>query len=143
MAVRKKCISNGCVNHSDEGAFVGDLCYPCYSFITDGRAEVFRGHSFMAREMRELSRWRKIFVSIGETPDEAWDTLTFTHRWATKEELPESLLGKRVLVIVRPSRSKVFIATPQRINGEIVWKSTEEVFPAESVTGWARLPVPF
>lgn len=31
-----KCIVMNCVNHKDEGKFVGELCYPCHSFIVKG-----------------------------------------------------------------------------------------------------------
>lgn len=41
----KKCIVNGCKNHTDEGTFVGDLCMPCHQFITIGigtHSQMFR-----------------------------------------------------------------------------------------------------
>ena len=31
-----KCVVMNCVNYKDEGEFVGQLCYPCYSFIAHG-----------------------------------------------------------------------------------------------------------
>lgn len=34
---QKKCIVMNCTNHSDEGEFVGDLCYPCHEFVSLGR----------------------------------------------------------------------------------------------------------
>lgn len=33
----KVCIVKGCQNESDQGMFVGKLCWPCYDFITTGR----------------------------------------------------------------------------------------------------------
>ncbi|MEI6155197.1 MAG: hypothetical protein WCQ90_14045 [Deltaproteobacteria bacterium] len=30
----KECIVLNCSNRSDQGTFVGDLCAPCYEFIT-------------------------------------------------------------------------------------------------------------
>ena len=33
----KKCLVKGCKNRSDQGTFVGDLCYPCYEMLTTGR----------------------------------------------------------------------------------------------------------
>jgi hypothetical protein len=33
---RKRCLVLNCENHTDEGDFVGDLCSPCYGFITKG-----------------------------------------------------------------------------------------------------------
>jgi len=32
-----KCIVEGCTNHQHEGAFVGDICRPCYAMITTGK----------------------------------------------------------------------------------------------------------
>ena len=33
---RKKCIVMNCENHSNEGEFVGDLCFPCHEFVSSG-----------------------------------------------------------------------------------------------------------
>lgn len=35
--MRKKCIVNGCKNKKSQGNFVGDLCRPCYKYITEGK----------------------------------------------------------------------------------------------------------
>lgn len=32
----KRCVVMGCQNRSDQGKFVGDLCYPCHSFVAEG-----------------------------------------------------------------------------------------------------------
>ena len=32
-----KCIVKDCENHKHEGGFTGDLCNPCYEFITTGK----------------------------------------------------------------------------------------------------------
>lgn len=32
----KKCIVAGCNNYSNEGKFIGDLCAPCYYYLTTG-----------------------------------------------------------------------------------------------------------
>lgn len=37
-----KCIVHGCLNHKGEGAFVGDLCYPCYRMLTTGEMQTGR-----------------------------------------------------------------------------------------------------
>ena len=31
------CIVKGCLNYSNEGEFIGDLCVPCYEMLTTGR----------------------------------------------------------------------------------------------------------
>lgn len=36
MTVSDKCIVRGCKNHKHEGAFIGDLCSPCYLMLTSG-----------------------------------------------------------------------------------------------------------
>lgn len=37
MMKQAKCLTFGCVNRKGEGAFHGDFCRPCYSFITESR----------------------------------------------------------------------------------------------------------
>ena len=32
-----KCITKDCTNHTNEGKFVGDLCLPCWDYITNGK----------------------------------------------------------------------------------------------------------
>ena len=32
-----KCIVDGCVNHTNEGKFIGGLCAPCWEYITNGK----------------------------------------------------------------------------------------------------------
>lgn len=32
-----KCITKECTNHVGEGKFVGDLCAPCWDYITNGK----------------------------------------------------------------------------------------------------------
>lgn len=33
----EKCIVKGCKNHKHEGQFVGDVCSPCHTMLTEGR----------------------------------------------------------------------------------------------------------
>ncbi len=33
---KAKCIVSGCSNHQHEGTFVGDICMPCFKYITTG-----------------------------------------------------------------------------------------------------------
>ena len=32
-----KCIVKDCINHTNEGKFVGELCAPCWDYITNGK----------------------------------------------------------------------------------------------------------
>ena len=34
-----KCIVKDCANHNDHGGFTGNLCNPCYQFITAGKGK--------------------------------------------------------------------------------------------------------
>ena len=42
-----KCIVKDCVNHKSEGAFIGELCVPCYSWVALGEGK----HSQAYRNM--------------------------------------------------------------------------------------------
>lgn len=37
FVLKKKCIVKDCRNHTDEGEFVGDLCFPCHEFIVNNK----------------------------------------------------------------------------------------------------------
>jgi hypothetical protein len=48
-----KCIVKDCENHTHQGKFVGELCAPCYEFITEGKgkhSQVFRNTVIAERE---------------------------------------------------------------------------------------------
>jgi hypothetical protein len=48
-----KCIVKDCENHTHQGKFVGELCAPCYEFITEGNgkhSQVFRNTVIAERE---------------------------------------------------------------------------------------------
>jgi len=42
-----KCIVHGCTKYMDQGKFIGDLCKPCYTYITTGK--VGPTDSFLSR----------------------------------------------------------------------------------------------
>lgn len=55
MNSRAKCIVKDCANHKHEGLFVGDLCAPCHSFITEvkGRdSQAFRNAELQAASLK-------------------------------------------------------------------------------------------
>lgn len=33
---RRRCVVKDCANHTDQGMFVGDLCFPCHRYVTSG-----------------------------------------------------------------------------------------------------------
>lgn len=49
---RVRCAVAGCKNHSDEGEFVGDLCCPCWNFVTRGGDAVGSSQAY-----RNAVRW--------------------------------------------------------------------------------------
>jgi hypothetical protein len=37
IKLQTKCIVKDCMNHTNEGRFVGELCAPCWDYITNGK----------------------------------------------------------------------------------------------------------
>ena len=35
----RRCITKDCENHTHQGRFIGDLCAPCHSFITEAEGQ--------------------------------------------------------------------------------------------------------
>lgn len=58
-----KCLVKDCANHGHEGGFVGDLCVPCYQFITTGEGVYSQAYRNTApKELNEveiLELWTK------------------------------------------------------------------------------------
>jgi len=49
----KTCIVKNCTNKSNEGLFLGDLCAPCYEFITQGiskHSQAYRNCLYLLEE---------------------------------------------------------------------------------------------
>ena len=49
----KTCIVKNCTNRSNEGLFLGDLCAPCYEFITQGigkHSQAYRNCLYLLEE---------------------------------------------------------------------------------------------
>ena len=42
-----RCIVKGCGNHKYQGRFIGDLCVPCYNYLTTGKIGIT--DSFLGR----------------------------------------------------------------------------------------------
>ena len=64
---RKKCIVMDCVNHTDEGEFIGDLCAPCHRFVTSGAGV----HSQAYRNAKRITPRRVTFDLEFLAPDDA------------------------------------------------------------------------
>lgn len=74
-----KCLVKGCKNHRTDGAFVGDLCMPCHSMLTEGKLMpsdawfveechrlVARGGRLVANGLAEfLQTWRDLPEIVG------------------------------------------------------------------------------
>jgi hypothetical protein len=55
----KRCVVPGCVNHTDEGDFVGELCAPCHSYIVHNEgthSQAYRNEVAKAN-LRSIAKW--------------------------------------------------------------------------------------
>lgn len=69
-----RCIVKGCVNHKDEGKFVGDLCNPCYMMLTTG--SISSGHTFIHDLLHDLLGWKqaaRTLLTKGQLKNEPTD----------------------------------------------------------------------
>lgn len=48
-----KCLVHGCGNTSDQGQFVGEICSPCYEFITTGEGRHSSVYRNATKELQE------------------------------------------------------------------------------------------
>ena len=64
-----KCIVHGCPNRKNEGVFVGDICGPCYEYITTGKVgptesflgEINKAHCII-EELEKETEGLKIYI---------------------------------------------------------------------------------
>lgn len=64
--VPRYCIVKNCENSSEHGGFVGNICQPCYDFITTSR----KGYSVVERNVVRLIVWHggiEYFMSLVRT----------------------------------------------------------------------------
>ena len=61
-----KCIVKGCANKNGEGRFVGNLCAPCHTMLTDGHI----GHS-SAWFVVEIAKLRNNIQAIKDVVDDS------------------------------------------------------------------------
>ncbi|QIG71619.1 hypothetical protein EVB94_148 [Rhizobium phage RHph_TM40] len=60
IAIRaKKCLVKGCMNESDQGTFIGDLCLPCHDMITTGKIH-HTNPTFIGDLQRQIGKYDKI-----------------------------------------------------------------------------------
>lgn len=59
----KKCFVKGCLNYSDQGRFVGDLCAPCREMLETGRVH-HRNLTFVGKLSQENLRLSKIVQEV-------------------------------------------------------------------------------
>lgn len=55
---KQKCIVKGCTNLRSQGRFIGDLCYPCYEFITTGKGTCSQAY----RNAKMMNATEDIFI---------------------------------------------------------------------------------
>lgn len=58
----KKCIVAGCVNHTSQGPFVGDLCKPCYKYLTTGK--IGPTDSFLGDMQKEIDGLKRLVLEL-------------------------------------------------------------------------------
>jgi hypothetical protein len=56
----KKCLVDGCTHTSSQGRFIGDLCLPCHTMLTDG--VVRPGHTFIHDMQARLHKIASIAI---------------------------------------------------------------------------------
>ena len=59
----EKCIAKGCQNHRSGGKFIGDLCNPCHSMLTEGR--LIPSEAWFAKESR-LAQHAQVVSAVGD-----------------------------------------------------------------------------
>lgn len=60
----KKCLVHGCVNHSNEGRFVGELCGPCHGMITSGKPG--HGNTWIHKTVEQNEQLRDVLREIAQ-----------------------------------------------------------------------------
>jgi hypothetical protein len=72
----RKCIVKDCENHTDQGRFTGDLCNPCYEFISKGKgvhSQAYRNaqRKWVGLENKErnwvIDEWEQLTRSVKDT----------------------------------------------------------------------------
>jgi hypothetical protein len=75
----KKCIVINCSNRNNEGGFIGNLCSPCYAFITTGKgrySQMYRNSvGIVLREVGQVliekGEWNEDFIRDSSQNDSA------------------------------------------------------------------------
>jgi len=74
-----KCIVKDCMNHTNEGSFVGELCAPCWDYITNGNgvhSQAYRN----AQPKDEKPKYLYVYKMMTNHGLEIqlWDSKTYT-----------------------------------------------------------------
>lgn len=96
----------------------------------------------------ELIQWRALFHSFGVSPGVAHAVVQDMIRglsevsvaWHPTCDLPASRLGKKLLVSVPNSQTKIFTATPITTRGMLIWECKETALSESMISAWADLP---
>ena len=79
-----KWIVKNCENHNDHGGFTGNLCNPCYQFITAGKgnySQAYRNANPVELTDKEIKFIAYPFESVYTTYDKQTDTDTVHARF--------------------------------------------------------------
>ena len=61
----EECVVKDCTNRTNQGGFVGEICTPCYEFITEGTGKFSQAYRNAQKEWQGLS------------DEEIWDIANF------------------------------------------------------------------
>jgi len=72
---KQRCIVLNCGNHRHEGKFVGDLCVPCYTFISTGDGVYSQAYRNVQREWVSLTdeEFNSIYLQWYEKDGAYWE----------------------------------------------------------------------
>ena len=51
----EECVVKDCTNRTNQGGFVGEICTPCYEFITEGTGKFSQAYRNAQKEWQGLS----------------------------------------------------------------------------------------
>ena len=67
-----KCITKDCTNHVNEGKFIGDLCAPCWEYITNGKG--IHSQAYRNAQPKE-PQYLYVYQDIGKLTFESQNTI--------------------------------------------------------------------
>jgi len=82
--VNIKCIVKDCQNHKHEGGFTGDLCNPCYRFITTNEANNSQAYRNVELRVGQQEKVIKALTDLAVEQDKKIVDLAFRAVYAER-----------------------------------------------------------